>query len=265
MNASFVPVFTSTAGSCLTIENWRVVGVNAGAFYLEDLLMKPGRDILASFASLREYCAWPGQIILNTILPPAQEKGHFKIVSRYDGAIQRLDLTDIYTLILTLKPDVALVPSGFAAAISTHSWSFPDNLTLCFPLNELTDAPVAAGVYIDGDASQDSLQGYTGPLYCLADPPDNQQQFASLWIESNQPAEQALQGNVYRSDGSISILDKAFELDFNRLAADCNCPVCEQALTCAYFHHLYQQTPLLAQRFLIQHNVKYFLMQSHLL
>ena len=42
---------------------------------------------------------------------------------------------------------------------------------------------------------------------------------------------------------------------------NCSCETCSQGFTRAYFHHLLQHTPLLAQRFLVIHNV--FFTQLH--
>ena len=53
----------------------------------------------------------------------------------------------------------------------------------------------------------------------------------------------------------INILDTIYSEDFTSLAAGCVCPTCQQGFTKAYLHHLLQNTPLLAQRFLIAHNI----------
>lgn len=72
------------------------------------------------------------------------------------------------------------------------------------------------------------------------------------------PAADAMQGKLYVDAGRISILDHRYTEDFTPIDEGCDCPCCKQAFTRAYLHHLLMQTPLLCQRFLIQHNVHYF-------
>lgn len=82
---------------------------------------------------------------------------------------------------------------------------------------------------------------------------------------SDEPAEQGRQGLVYTRQGLIDIKDKDYALDFARLEPDCGCPSCFQGLSRAYLHHLLANTPLLAQRWLIQHNLcTYGLMAKNL-
>jgi hypothetical protein len=72
---------------------------------------------------------------------------------------------------------------------------------------------------------------------------------------SHLPAIDAFAGRFYALGESLNILDSNFEQDFNPLSSHCNCETCEQGSTRAYLHHLYQHTPLLAQRYLLIHNV----------
>ena len=74
------------------------------------------------------------------------------------------------------------------------------------------------------------------------------------YIVSNSPAQDAYQGQVYTQEGILSLTDESYRLDMNRIADACRCPTCEQQLTRAYLSHLFEHTPLLCQRFLIQHN-----------
>lgn len=79
------------------------------------------------------------------------------------------------------------------------------------------------------------------------------------FIESNQPAEDACSGILYTREGNINIENSDMALQFSPIDADCSCPTCKQNLTRAYLHHLLANTPLLAQRFLIMHNVHWLL------
>ncbi len=75
---------------------------------------------------------------------------------------------------------------------------------------------------------------------------------------NNQPAKDALKGNIYNQDQAAcvyAIQDSQYALDFSLLSDDCKCTACRAQLTRAYFHHLYQHTPLLCHRFLIMHNL----------
>lgn len=58
------------------------------------------------------------------------------------------------------------------------------------------------------------------------------------------------------ADGKMfSILSDAYVMDFQILEASCGCESCEQGFTRAYLHHLFQHTPMLAQRYLMMHNM----------
>lgn len=72
---------------------------------------------------------------------------------------------------------------------------------------------------------------------------------------SQKPMIDAMSGLIYSKERIYSILSETMTQSFEVLSAECECPTCSQGLTRAYLHHLYQQTPLLAYRYLIQHNV----------
>jgi len=74
-------------------------------------------------------------------------------------------------------------------------------------------------------------------------------------IDSDAPAKAGMQGQVCAEEGLINILDASMAMDFNPISNHCACKTCQQPFSRAYLHHLLQNTPLLAQRFLIQHNV----------
>lgn len=75
---------------------------------------------------------------------------------------------------------------------------------------------------------------------------------------SDQPAQDACEGIVYTWQGHVSLMAPAMRNCFELLDAQCACPVCAQGFTRAYLHHLYEQTPLLCKRYLVQHNVFLF-------
>lgn len=83
-------------------------------------------------------------------------------------------------------------------------------------------------------------------------PPDNL---------TNAPAADAVKGLVYVGKSIIDLHDIAEERPFNVIDDVCPCPTCQANLTTKYLDYLLTSTPLLAQRYLIQHNI----IQMHLL
>jgi queuine tRNA-ribosyltransferase len=72
---------------------------------------------------------------------------------------------------------------------------------------------------------------------------------------SNQVALDTMSGRVYQGKELYSILDPQYEMNFSPLALDCDCQACQQGVTRAYIHHLLPHTPLLAQRYVMMHNM----------
>ncbi len=77
------------------------------------------------------------------------------------------------------------------------------------------------------------------------------------WTVSDKPAEEAMQGLVYNTEGAFSITDPGMRLQFESLDTGCQCPTCKSGFTRAYLHHLFLHTPLLCQRLLVQHNISF--------
>lgn len=83
------------------------------------------------------------------------------------------------------------------------------------------------------------------------------------YVESNQPALDGYHGIVYEKSNSFSVQDETQRLQFEVIDCACGCPTCRQGFTRAYLHHLFQHTPLLCQRLLIQHNSYSFKQFQH--
>ncbi|MCW8451395.1 tRNA-guanine transglycosylase [Legionella quinlivanii] len=263
MSGQFIPVVTTSAGNCLSMSNWKSAGVGQLSFYLDELLMKPG---LAFFEDnnldLRSYCGWFGDWVLNLgslrIL-----NTHCQIRSRYDGQLISIELPELAALILKLNPDFLVLP--IAAGSLEILWrDLPANIKLI----SNSDANPVFGIcsYSPGECFktfyslvQDSQQ----PLYLMGS--FNWQQFQQLAglplhiVESDQPAADALSGKVYAGMEVLNLQDEIWRMDHQPIDKHCGCSACQQGLTRAYFHHLLQHTPLLCQRFLIQHNIHYCL------
>ncbi len=201
-NKKFIPILTSQAGSCLTIDNWQQVGVTQAVFSLEALIAKPGIAVLQSFRDLRHYSGWPGTIVLDVRLRSITSSGNLVIRSPYDGSKIECSKTVLDDLIAHLNPDLEI------------------------------------------EFDEDEANSAMG------------------WI-SDQPAADAIKGELYSQAGNIQILDPQYRQQFIPIDANCACPTCHKGYTRAYLHHLLQQTPLLAQRLLVMHNVGFILLPAN--
>lgn len=261
--SQFIPMLTTEAGRCLTAENWQEVGINMAAYDLTSLLMKPGLELLRTLPSLATYVGWSGDVILNATMPKINREGKYTLRSEYDGSRSQYTPHDILTLIAQLKPQLVLLPEGV-----NQAWqSLPATIMPFFTPAELpAQAQRSYGLYFFYDATtpfsllvQQIHQYKDIPCYVggeLSLPLMNE--LASMgvqYIASDMPARDACQGMVYSQDGVVSLMDETSRQDFEVIDKQCNCPTCAQKFTRAYLHHLLEHTPLLCQRFLIQHNI----------
>lgn len=223
MQQQFVPVVTSAAGSCLTMANWQQLGITLGAFYLDVLLMKPGLQVLQSIGSLRDYYQWPGEIVLHVNLSTTKDDDLYQVRSQYDGELITIDSHSLLALISRLKPQYVFFSANMRATFHAMGLLPKESIVL-------------------------SAEDYTV---------EGSQALAGALLESDKPAAEGMAGLLYTHDGVINILDPRYSEQFIPLSAACACPTCTQPFTRAYLHHLLLHTPLLAQRYLIQHNVFY--------
>lgn len=255
-----IPILTTAAGSCLTAANWEAVGVNTAAFYLTDLLIKPGFHILSQVADLSSYVHWNRISVLNASDLTVQKDGMYKLFSPYDGSLIQHSQEDVYQLIHHLKPSKVLLPKD--ANTRAQIWNFIAEDTFAFfsrtHMPEYTSRPF--GIYWDDEnhsmpklASGSKLPSYVmGPLTRA-----RILQLRSMGIEhleSDLIAARALEGAVYDKDTEIFIQDVQNIMSFAPIQKDCACPTCRQ-FTKSYLHHLFTNTPSLCHRFLIQHNI----------
>lgn len=68
-------------------------------------------------------------------------------------------------------------------------------------------------------------------------------------------------GEFWDGQGYADIQNPQYRLDTRILAEDCTCKICRTPFTKSYLHHLYQETPLLAERYLALHNLSARLMR----
>lgn len=267
-----IPVVTTEAGSCITGANWQEAGVRAASFYLTALLMKPGFAFLKTLPDLATYVGWHDTLVLNASLLKMAADGRYTLRSDYDGGRSHYSVEDILTLIASLQPTIAILPQGMSQKNETHWESLPEAIFPFFPAIDLPDCSETArpyGVYLAYDKASSSpsellqqLDKYNDiPCYVAGDLSlplmlDLVRKGAKF-IESDIPASDACAGNVYSSEGLISLQTNACTMRFEAIDKNCKCPVCSQNFTQAYLHHLLEHTPLLCQRYLVQHNVHY--------
>jgi queuine tRNA-ribosyltransferase len=261
---TIIPILTTEAGSCLTFANWQEVGVNTMAYYLDSLLYKPGIELLKNLG-LKIYTGCTGSIILNASKLTVNKEGIFVLKSPYDGCQIKITHAELYELILLLKPNAIILPTNFINGIPKF-WSVWDHSIVPFiSIDELPELDIQKnfGIYYNSnqsDLSVDVLLKYSYlPTYVFGDIAIDVIKLlvnqGVLYIESDQPAALAMNGTVYTQGGLLDLTDTEFSTKFDLIDENCFCPTCSQLLTQAYLHHLLEHTPLLCQRFLIQHNM----------
>ena len=271
-NIRIIPVLTTQAGSCMTEANWQAAGVHVASFYLTALLMKPGFDFLKTLPSIAVYTGWQGRSVLNASLLKMAADGRYVLRSDYDGSSSYYSVEEILTLIATLQPNVVILPQGTLDKNAKLWESLPESICLFVQANDVarcSEIGRSYGVYIAYDKTTTSpyqllqqIEQYQAiPHYIAGDL--NLPLMLDLvgkgikYIESDTPASDAYEGNVYSSGGMISLQNQDCAMRFEVIDKNCKCSVCSQNFTQAYLHHLLEHTPLLCQRYLIEHNIHY--------
>lgn len=267
INSTFVPILTTEAGRCLTMANWQEVGIRITAYDLTALLMKPGFELLSALPNLATYAGWAGGVALNASMPEMDNEGSYTLRSEYDGSRQRHTLVDILALIATLKPQWVVLPQGIHQQDKSAWYSLPETVFPFFLSTELPEQTDRAyGVYFNYETGT-SFTALIQRIQSLSNIPcyvsgelslSMMEELAALGVQymaSNIPAQDACQGIVYSTENQVALTDDTQRLNVDVIDAQCHCPTCKQQFTRAYLHHLFEHTPLLCQRFLIQHNV----------
>lgn len=266
----FIPVLTSEAGSCLTNANWEEAGINVVTYYLDSLLIKPGHAVLKKIPDLSSYTGWQGKVILNACRLKANKEGMISLVSPFDGARVKLSLGELFELIAALKPDAIILPAHIIQDFPGIWTNWPESILPFIAAEDLMhhEVPITHGVYchIKGAHSESDIikQMNHWPHLFRYISGDVSHEFMRVlkeqgieYIESDEPAKIGMAGKVYTHDGELNLTDLNRAMQFETIEADCKCPTCTQQFTRAYLHHLFLNTPLLCQRFLIQHNVHF--------
>lgn len=258
-----IPVLTTPSGSALTAQNWQEAGVQCVSYYLSFLLVKPGMAHLKTLPDWVLYSGWKGNWVLNASMPRPSVEGRYEFRSPFDGATMQCSMNDMVEVMLHLKPTQVMLPEGFECAyedvwqrLSTVSQLFAPALES----GQYMNRPIR-GLYYKIEPMQD-LRAIIAKHQSAH--PDLDYFFISnarhaevAHIESDQPAKDACLGIVYCRDGEISLQDTIYATQFECIDSSCDCPTCQQQFTRAYLHHLLEHTPLLCQRYLIQHNLVY--------
>ena len=268
-NINFIPVLTSEAGSCLTGENWEEIGIHTGSYHLQALLMKPGLSLLHEIKDLATYVGWQQTIVLNASLLNRNKEGDYTLRSQYDGSRTQYTIEQILALIAHLKPNMVLLPQG-VQRYDKNAWQLlPDTILPFFSSEEgpIENTDRLYGIYFIYDKEKETLSDLLTLMDRYKDRPCYVAGDLSLsaisvlanagvrYIESDRPVLDAYKGLVYDQTQAFSLEDEAQGLQFDVIDTTCQCPTCTQGFTRAYLHHLFEHTPLLCQRLLIQHNV----------
>lgn len=254
-NLNYIPPIDSTAGSCLTMANWQELGVSIISHSLENLLAKPGLDILMEINHIGEFLGWQGEIVLNAMTVKAKS-GSYILKSPYDGSAIIIPTETVLKLIRQLRPTYVLLPPDC-------KWEDRDWLAYLGPIqpffHALTPA-TKAGVYFINMFDLTTLTCYKDhPRYVAG--VDSRLTLKLLveagieHVECDQIAADAVEGVVYTKTEPLNLRDPAMANQHQIIENNCRCPTCSQQFTCAYLHHLLEHTPLLAQRLIVSHNV----------
>lgn len=259
---NIIPILTTEAGSCLTAANWHDVGVNTVTYYLDTLLLKPGLPFLSELSNLNNYLGWSGSIILNASNLTANREGIFTVISPYDGSKSKFTYSELIGLIKHLKPHAVILPPNCLKHIPNLAEGWDESI---FPFIGVDDVAInlkSFGMYFtikNEDSDNTFAEWGHKARYVMGEisgrhAVDLKSQGIDF-IETDSPAKLALLGTVYSGQGLEDLSSNTAAMNFTTIDASCKCPTCSQQFTKAYLHHLYHHTPLLCQRFLLQHNI----------
>lgn len=266
----YIPIMTSEAGLCLTADNWREVKIQTMSFHLDSLLWKPGYGLLKEIPDLARYMGWSGGIILNATKCVANKGGTIVLTSPYDGSKLKLSYEQLAELIQHIRPNVVLLPPKIIRAFPQLWDNWSDDIVPFLAAEDMESQELQRihGVYFTMNHSNsnnivvEQLTKWSAlPRYIIGavelESLEELKKEGALWIESDAPAAMAMRGMVFSEQGVLQLTEDIHAMQFEPVDTSCGCLTCSQQLTKAYLHHLYLHTPLLCQRFLIQHNVYY--------
>ena len=254
--SKFIPIMTSREGSCLTAENWTEVGANHLACAMEQLLMKPGLDALMRLPNLKTYLGWEGKLTINASSLCIKE-GVIHLSSIYDGQKIRVSWDVLWGLLNVWELDAIVLPQGIDAAF--YLANKRQGLWCWVPETSFSKISPISDIGLFQEDNKDFTHYLDVPCY-IAGVKDYSRltqllSYKNYYVESNAPAAHALEGMIYRKTSMVSLNESVAEKPYQILDAACSCPSCAANLTAIYLEYLLAHTPLLAQRYLIQHNI----------
>lgn len=266
LTSNWVPVLTSESGLCLTASNWQEAKINKAVYYLDALLLKPGLSVLKTLPNLANYVNWPGELIINASRLKGNKLGEITLKSSYDGSRVTIEYQQVIDLVNHLKPKAIILPDDILKHYPQVGDVLDSSIIAYFNSKNLPSTSLKHGIYfqVENNFTEilEQLEKHKD-LSCYVQGALNLSQLKNLarlgvpYIESELPSDKGLNALVYADDEVLDLKDTSHALSFTELSKQCRCSTCSAKLTRAYLHHLYAHTPLLAQRFLIQHNAYY--------
>jgi queuine tRNA-ribosyltransferase len=204
-------------------------------------------------------------VVLNASRLKANKEGIITLISPYDGSKTRFDYPQLIEIIHHLKPEAVILPADILKVYPQIWDNWAKEIMPFLSSNDLVVEylPQTYGVYFTlkecSSQIKEQLQNYKKlPRYVQGSLSLEQMNELRLLginvLESDEPARLGLDGLAYEHKKVIDLKDKHYAQAFEPISSECQCPTCTTQLTKAYLHHLYLHTPLLCQRFLIQHN-----------
>lgn len=258
-STTYIPLLSSEAGSTLTAAQWMEAGIEHAAYTLEDLLFKPGQAVLAQL-DIKHYLGWNKSLTLNGARLKANKEQQVKLKSPYDGSVMHMSSAELMQLLLHLRPDRVLLPKYLVKQCLELELLLAQGIIPFIALDERQhlSTPAGCGFYCTyQEWDQEQPKGIDS-LYIVGSIGQSKREklkIDQLYIETDQPANDALNGLVYAKKETVDLTQSTTQQQFSVIDEECLCPTCSQEFTQAYLHHLFLQTPLLCHRFLIQHNV----------
>jgi queuine tRNA-ribosyltransferase len=254
-----IPILNSLAGSALTYDNWLASTIHTLSQDLNTLLIRPGIEVLSQLNAIKQYYNWPGKVVINASNLPANKQGGVTFSSPVDGSKHTYTWQHIIELLRNLKPEIIILPnyviSYLEAATLSSVLYFTSSEQHIDPAKQL-HVPWIGGTFED---FQNQLgQHQQRVCYITGNFTVSQLRMLmpmNLLIETDTPAQDALKAVVYTKEATIDLSSTEYSTDFALIEKTCACVVCKQKFTRAYLHHLYLNTPLLANRYLLQHNI----------
>ena len=234
------------------------------------LLVKPGYELLKQIPDFGQYMGWTGTIIINASKLVANKEGLFILRLPFDGSKLQLTYVQLIEIIQHIKPKAVILPPQILQQFPKLWDKWNAAIIPFFEAEDLSKQELVHthGVYFNLDGSLysdldiEKIKNWSHlPRYITGSVSLDLMQHLNNegieWIESDEPAAAAMQGIVFSKKAMINLIYPATEMQFETIDPQCTCPTCAQQFTQAYLHHLFLHTPLLCQRFLIQHNVFY--------